>query len=57
MIAIVFTAGYLIPAVSNPLVSIVLKSGVVTVCYLGLTYYLKLVPEFHKYIPFKKGSE
>lgn len=52
VIMLVFTIVYFIPSMENAVLSMLLKSSVITIVYLGLTYSLKIVPEFHKYIPF-----
>jgi O-antigen/teichoic acid export membrane protein len=49
VIIFVFAIAYFLPAFQHSVISLV-----VTIVYIGLTYFLKLVPEFHKYIPFKK---
>ena len=54
VIGISFLLAYFLPSLNNPIFSIVLKGTVITVIYGGLTYLLKIVPEFHKYIPFIK---
>ncbi len=54
VIVFVFMICYFLPLVDNAIVSMLLRSTVITVMYLGLTYLLNIVPEFHKYIPFVK---
>ena len=54
VIAICFVVSYFLPELSNAVFSIALKTIVITAVYLFLTYFLKIVSEFHKYIPFVK---
>ena len=54
VIAISFAAAFYLPFVSNAVVTMIYKSAIITTVYGGLTYLLKIVPEFHKYIPFLK---
>ncbi len=56
IILIVFTVCYFLPSFENVIVSMLFKSGIITIIYLGLTYSLNIVPEFHKYIPFIKSK-
>ena len=54
VIVFVFVICYFLPSMTNAIVSMLFKSTVITVMYLGLTYFLNIVPEFHKYILFFK---
>lgn len=54
VILIVFVVAYFLPSNNNAVLSMLIKSTVITLAYLSLTYSLKIVPEFHKYIPFIK---
>lgn len=56
VILVVFMIAYFIPSLENAIISMLLKSSIITVVYLGLAYSLKIVPEFHKYIPFIKNK-
>ena len=54
LIAFTFLITYFLPSIENPIVSILVKSFVIVCVYGVLTYFLKIVPEFHKYIMLKK---
>jgi O-antigen/teichoic acid export membrane protein len=47
LMVIVFTglAVYLIPPMISPLADIMLRSGIITLLYTGLTYFIKIAPE------------
>lgn len=51
VIAVAFLISYFSPSMNNAIVSMIMKSAVIIGVYGGLTYLLKIVPEFHKYIP------
>jgi O-antigen/teichoic acid export membrane protein len=53
VIAVVFLVSYFLPSINNTIISMIVKSAVITGVYTSLTYYLKIVPEFHKYIQLK----
>jgi O-antigen/teichoic acid export membrane protein len=53
-IAISFLTAYFLPTLNNLVFSITLKTVVITSVYGLMVYLLKIVPEFHKYIPFVK---
>jgi O-antigen/teichoic acid export membrane protein len=53
VIAIAFMASYFLPSMNNAIISMIMKSTVIIAVYGGLTYVLKIVPEFHKYIRLK----
>lgn len=44
-----FVAGYFIPSFSNPIISMIVRSGIITIVYLLLTYNFRVIPEFDKY--------
>ncbi len=52
LIMISFGINYLLPQLTNPYLNIVLHSACISGLYLISTYCLKIVPEFHQYIPF-----
>ena len=54
VIIVSFLAASLLPHFNNIFVAMAIKTTVICGIYLGLTYFLKIVPEFHKYIPFHK---
>lgn len=54
VIALSFLLAYLLPHFNNIFIAMTIKTIVISAVYLGLTYVLKIVPEFHKYIPFRK---
>ncbi len=54
VIVISFVIAFLLPHFDNGIVSMFIKSITIAVVYSGMTYLLKIVPEFHSYLPFKK---
>lgn len=54
VIGVSFSAAYLLPHFNNIFIAMVIKTIVISATYLGFTYFLKIAPEFHKYIPFHK---
>ena len=50
VISVTFLIGYSLPSMNNPIVSMAIKSAVIIGVYGCLTYLLKIVPEFHKYL-------
>ncbi|MES2285136.1 MAG: polysaccharide biosynthesis C-terminal domain-containing protein [Bacteroidota bacterium] len=53
VITLAFLTSYFLPSLNNAIVSMIMKSTVIIAVYAGLTYLLKIVPEFHKYIKLK----
>jgi O-antigen/teichoic acid export membrane protein len=48
---------YFLPQINNHIVAVIVRSFIITTVYVLATYFLKIVPEFHKYIPFiRKGN-
>jgi O-antigen/teichoic acid export membrane protein len=45
---------FLLPHTSSPVLNIFYRSLIIMSVYIGGTYFLKIVPEFHKFIPFRK---
>lgn len=45
---------YLLPVYESNILNIMVHSSVIGVTFLVLTYMLKIVPEFHRYIPIKR---
>ena len=56
IIGISFMIAFVLPHFENGILSMLIKSFTIATFYLGMTYLLKVVPEFHKYIPFHKGN-
>lgn len=55
IIVITFLLIYLLPAVSdNEFIIITIRTVCTTCIYAGLVYYLQIVPELYKYLPWKK---
>ena len=52
-IAVTFFISYFLPSFNSAVVSMIIKSIVITGVYAASTYLLKIVPEFHKYISLK----
>lgn len=51
VIAICLGIGFLIPKTENHLLNILLNGSVVSICFLIIAFFFKLLPEFHKHIP------
>ncbi len=49
-----FGINYLLPYFNGAIFDILIRSSIITVVYFAGTYFLKIVPEFHSYIPFAK---
>ena len=54
VIGLSFGVTFLLPTIESGILAMVVKTSVITVTYVGLTYVMKIVPEFHKYLPFQK---
>jgi O-antigen/teichoic acid export membrane protein len=54
IIAICLAFNFVLPTFDSPLVNILLRSIALGGTYLLLTYQLKIVPEFHHYLPWGK---
>ena len=50
-------AGYFLPHIANPFLDICYRSSIVSACFLGLVYHLRIIPEFHRYIPFLSSTK
>lgn len=53
VIGVSFAVAYFLPSMNNEILTMIFKAIVTTIVYGGLVYLLKIVPEFHKYIPGK----
>jgi O-antigen/teichoic acid export membrane protein len=56
-IVICIAANFLLPVLQNDLLNIGLHVSAMTTLYLLLVYALKIVPEFHSYLPWHKNPE
>jgi O-antigen/teichoic acid export membrane protein len=54
IIAICLALNFVLPTLESPLINILLRSASLGGTYLLLTYWLKIVPEFHHYLPWRK---
>lgn len=54
IIAICLAFNFVLPTFESPLINILLRSASLGGTYLLLTYWLKIVPEFHHYLPWRK---
>lgn len=54
VILVSFGMANLLPQMDNVIVSMIVKTVVISTTYLGLIYVMKIAPEFHKYLPFHK---
>ena len=52
IMAFCFGLNYFLPSLNNHIAAIIFRSIIIAVVYGIATYFLKIVPEFHKYIPF-----
>ncbi len=57
VILITYAACSFIPAVSNPFVTIAIRSVVIVLCYGTLTVALSIIPEFYHFVPFLKNRK
>lgn len=48
---------YFIPTIINKYVTIIAKGSIASILFATSVYYLKIVPEFHQYIPFMKKQK
>lgn len=55
IIAVCLGLNILLPVLDSPLANILLRSVALGGTYLALVYALKIVPEFHRYLPWHKG--
>ncbi len=54
VIVLSFAVAFSIPSFSNAIVSILIKSSVITLVYAVSVYVLNIIPEYHHYIKWKK---
>lgn len=54
LLAVCFLAVFFIPHLHNAFVDIVLRSTIILLVYGFGTYALRIVPEFHRYLPWEK---
>ncbi len=47
-----YAVNYFLPQTGNHIVNIIFHSFIIALVYGAATYFFKIVPEFHKYIPF-----
>jgi O-antigen/teichoic acid export membrane protein len=56
LIILCFALNYIIPAMENIFADVLMRSTIVSAVYLGAIYAMKIVPEFHKFIPLIGGK-
>lgn len=56
IIVLIYFLVFLIPHLENRIVDIVIRTGLVSLTYFLAVYFLKIVPEFHKYLPWEKKN-
>ncbi len=56
VILVSFGIANLLPQTDSAIVSMIVKTIVISTTYLGLSYFMKIAPEFHKHLPFHKGE-
>ena len=50
IISLVLVAGYFIPSFeNNTIISMIIRSAIVSIAYFILIFYMKIIPEFDKY--------
>ena len=54
VIALSFSVAFIIPSYTNAIVSMIIKSSVITLVYGISVYVLNIIPEYHKYVNRKK---
>lgn len=54
VIIFTFSVAIFIPSVNNVFLSLIIKSGIITITYGISTYVLNIVPEFHSYLNFRR---
>ncbi len=54
VILLTFSVVIFIPSINNAIVTMLIKSTIITLVYCISTYVLNIVPEFHKYLKLKK---
>jgi len=56
VILAIVALNFIFPASDNPYLTIILRSAFITILYVCLTLLLKIIPEFHHLLPFRKKS-
>ncbi len=54
LISIGMVLNYMLPSTHFAIINIIYRSTIILGAYIFGTYYLKIIPEFHSYIPFLK---
>ena len=54
IIIVCIVINYFLPVYESNILNIIIHSSVIGLVFLLLTYFLNIVPEFHKYIPIKR---
>jgi O-antigen/teichoic acid export membrane protein len=57
IVIFVSTIIYVLPHLENKYYDIAARTAIISTLYLGLVYFARIVPEFHKYIPFLRNKE
>ncbi|MEO8148392.1 MAG: polysaccharide biosynthesis C-terminal domain-containing protein [Bacteroidia bacterium] len=57
LIVSLFLFNYLLPTIDNRYFDIAYRSAIITMLYVGAVYVLKIIPEFHKYLPWIKNKK
>ena len=56
LIVVCFFLNFLIPTLASPLFDILLHSVLISAIYLGGVYFFRVVPEFDRYLPWKRNG-
>jgi len=54
LIGVCFGINFLLPSFDGAILNIVFRSSIITLVYLAGTYFFRIIPEFHHYIPYLK---
>ncbi|MBL0104476.1 MAG: oligosaccharide flippase family protein [Bacteroidetes bacterium] len=54
VVCVLFVIGYFLPHLENRIFDIVLRTGVVSLGFFFSVYLMKIVPEFHRYLPWER---
>src|SRR5204863_779031 len=56
IVIIIFLVFYFLPHIAIPWIDIAVRTSAISLIYFVLAYSLKIVPEFHRYLPWEKSK-
>lgn len=56
LIVVLFVMNYLLPVLENRYFDIAYRSSIIGLIYLIAVYFLSVIPEFHKFLPWNKSA-